>query len=85
MPESAAFGILGGVLLPFGEYQEEFRAAQWAIPGQESWKLERRQHFREAGFDPLVCGDRRVDRLPAVGPVGALLPHMRRLNPTSWA
>jgi hypothetical protein len=50
MPESAEPGILGGVWLPLGEYREEFRAAQWAIAGQESWKLERRQHFREPGF-----------------------------------
>jgi hypothetical protein len=50
MPESAELGILGGTRLPLGKYREEFRAAQWAIPGQESWKLERRQHFREPGF-----------------------------------
>jgi hypothetical protein len=51
MPEPSGFGILGGARLSLGEYREEFRAAQWAIPGQESWKLERRQHFREPGFD----------------------------------
>lgn len=48
--ESAEPGILGGVWLPIREYRAEFRAAQWAIAGQESWKLERRQHFREPGF-----------------------------------
>jgi hypothetical protein len=50
MPESARLGVLGGVRLPLGKYREEFRAAQWAMPGQDSWKLERRQHFREPGF-----------------------------------
>jgi len=50
MPELAEFELLGGVRLPLGEYRKEFRDAQWAIPGQESWKLERRQHFREPGF-----------------------------------
>lgn len=50
MPEPTELGIQGGVRLSLGEYREEFRAAQWAIPGQESWKLERRQHSREPGF-----------------------------------
>lgn len=50
MPELAELGILGGVQLTLGQYRDEFRSAQWAIPGQESWKLERRQHFREPGF-----------------------------------
>lgn len=51
MTEPTEPGILDGVRLPLGKYREEFRAAQWAIPGQESWKVERGQHFREPGFD----------------------------------
>jgi Family of unknown function (DUF6879) len=39
-----------GVRLTLEEYQADFRVRQWSIDGQESWKLERGQHFREPGF-----------------------------------
>lgn len=39
-----------GTHLPLDAYRREFRDRQWRIPGQESWKLERRQHFKEPGF-----------------------------------
>lgn len=39
-----------GTRLPRDAYRREFRERQWRIPGQESWKLERRQHFKEPGF-----------------------------------
>lgn len=60
MPELAGFGFPGGVRLTLREYRDEFRIGQWVIPGQESWKLERRQHFREPGFaswEAFACGD----------------------------
>ncbi|MFS7874998.1 MULTISPECIES: DUF6879 family protein [Streptomyces violaceusniger group] len=39
-----------GEALPLGAYRRDFRERQWTIDGQDSWKLERGQHFREPGF-----------------------------------
>ena len=43
--------ISAGERLSLRDYRAEFSEAQWSIGGQESWKLERRQHFREPGFE----------------------------------
>jgi hypothetical protein len=32
------------------DYRRDFRERQWTIDGQDSWKLERQQRFREPGF-----------------------------------
>ncbi|WP_016906873.1 DUF6879 family protein [Streptomyces xiaopingdaonensis] len=39
-----------GTELPLDEYREDFRARQWNIPHEDSWKLECGQHFTEPGF-----------------------------------
>ncbi|WP_413809068.1 DUF6879 family protein [Streptomyces sp. OE57] len=39
-----------GEALPLDVYRRDFRERQWTIDGQDSWKLERGQHFREPGF-----------------------------------
>ncbi|AQA12304.1 DUF6879 family protein [Streptomyces malaysiensis] len=39
-----------GDSLPLDAYRHDFRERQWTIDGQDSWKLERRQRFREPGF-----------------------------------
>ncbi|WP_431042030.1 DUF6879 family protein [Streptomyces sp. P1-3] len=39
-----------GEVLPLAAYREDFRARQWTIDGQDSWKLERQQEFKEPGF-----------------------------------
>lgn len=60
MPETLTPADLSGERLTLAEYSAEFRARQWEISGQESWKLERRQHFREPGFaswEAFVRGD----------------------------
>jgi hypothetical protein len=51
MPEAFSRAELVGERLPLPGYRAEFSATQWSIGGQESWKLERRQHFREPGFE----------------------------------
>jgi hypothetical protein len=50
MPESLSLADLAGDRLSLQEYRTEFSVLQWSIGGQESWKLERGQHFREPGF-----------------------------------
>jgi hypothetical protein len=50
-PKSFSRAELAGVRLTLRDYRAEFSAAQWSIGGQESWKLERQQHFREPGFE----------------------------------
>ena len=50
MPESPGLADLAGDRLSLREYRTEFSRLQWSIGGQESWKLERGQHFREPGF-----------------------------------
>jgi hypothetical protein len=50
MPEPLSVADLAGERLPLPEYRAEFATRQWEISGQESWKLERGQHFREPGF-----------------------------------
>ncbi|MEU1943329.1 DUF6879 family protein [Streptomyces melanosporofaciens] len=39
-----------GEALPLDAYRRDFRERQWTIDGQDSWKLERQQRFREPGF-----------------------------------
>ena len=39
----------GGTRLSLADYRADFRAAESVIAGQGSWKLERRQHFRQPG------------------------------------
>ncbi len=39
-----------GVRLSLDDYRVEFKDLQWTIAGQQSWKLEREQRFREPGF-----------------------------------
>lgn len=43
-------GELAGERLSLPDYRADFGARQWEIGGQDSWKLERQQHFREPGF-----------------------------------
>jgi hypothetical protein len=51
MPEAFNRAELVGERLALPDYRAEFNAMQWSIAGQESWKLERQQHFREPGFE----------------------------------
>jgi hypothetical protein len=39
----------GGTRLSLEDYRADFRATESMITGQDSWKLERRQHFRQPG------------------------------------
>ncbi|MGW2330813.1 DUF6879 family protein [Streptomyces sp. NPDC001700] len=39
-----------GEALSLDAYRADFRERQWTIDGQDSWKLERQQRFREPGF-----------------------------------
>ena len=39
----------GGTRLSLEDYRADFRATESMITGQHSWKLERRQHFRQPG------------------------------------
>jgi hypothetical protein len=48
MPEPLSVGDLVGEYLSQPDYQADFKAVEWTIGGQKSWKLERRQHFRES-------------------------------------
>ena len=50
MPEPLRGGDLAGERLSLADYRADFRAVEWTIGGQESWKLERGQHFRAPGF-----------------------------------
>ncbi len=50
MPKSPALNRSLGSRLSLDAYRREFRRRQWEIRGQESWKLERQQHFKEPGF-----------------------------------
>ncbi len=50
MPEPLSPSDLAGERLSLADYKADFRAVEWTIGGQESWKLERRQYFREPGF-----------------------------------
>ncbi|PJJ03936.1 hypothetical protein BX264_4338 [Streptomyces sp. 2333.5] len=38
-----------GEALPLDAYRGDFRERQWTIDGQDSWKLERQQDFKEPG------------------------------------
>ncbi|GAA4240585.1 hypothetical protein GCM10022254_65840 [Actinomadura meridiana] len=49
-----------GTRLSLEEYRSDFRGRQWAIDGEDSWKLERAQHFVEPGvpsWDAFSRGD----------------------------
>lgn len=47
-----------GTPLDLDSYRRDFRQRQWTIDGQDSWKLERCQHFREPGFASWEAFDR---------------------------
>ena len=51
MPELPALDRSQGTRLSSTAYRREFRERQWEIPDQGTWKLERRQHFEEPGFE----------------------------------
>ncbi|MGK5532418.1 DUF6879 family protein [Streptomyces sp. URMC 129] len=49
-----------GERLPLTEYRADFRAREESLLGQDSWKLERQQHFREPGqpsWEAFARGD----------------------------
>ncbi|NUS55857.1 MAG: hypothetical protein HOV66_13525 [Streptomycetaceae bacterium] len=52
MPGAETLKMLGldaayGERLSLSDYREDFRERQWTIDNQDSWKLERAQHFEE--------------------------------------
>lgn len=49
MPDSLDGWDAAGTRLALADYRADFRAADSTIAGQDSWKLERRQHFRQPG------------------------------------
>ena len=56
------FGAAPGEPLELDAYREDFRRRDFAVDGYDSWKLERRQHFREPGdasWEAFVRGDWR--------------------------
>lgn len=53
-------GVSPGERLGLDAYREDFRSRDFAVDGCDSWKLERRQHFREPGdasWSAFVQGD----------------------------
>lgn len=53
-------GASHGEWLGLEAYREDFRRRDFAVDGCDSWKLERRQHFREPGdpsWEAFVQGD----------------------------
>ncbi|TDB86401.1 hypothetical protein E1264_18020 [Actinomadura sp. KC216] len=50
MPDLTRLDDSLGERLSLEEYRRDFRARQWTIQGEASWKLERAQHFIEPGF-----------------------------------
>ncbi|EST25376.1 DUF6879 family protein [Streptomyces roseochromogenus] len=53
-------GVSPGERLGLDAYRDDFRSRDFAVDGCDSWKLERRQHFREPGdasWDAFVQGD----------------------------
>jgi hypothetical protein len=59
-PLALATGDLAGARLSVADYRADFRTMEKAIVGEESWKLERRQHFRQPGsasWEAFVRGD----------------------------
>lgn len=53
-------GASPGERLGLEAYREDFRSRDFAVDGCDSWKLERRQHFREPGdasWEAFVLGD----------------------------
>lgn len=60
MPEPLKAGELAGEVLAQPDYRADFRAVYSTIAGQDVWKLERRQHFREPGaanWEAFARGD----------------------------
>ncbi|WP_067793601.1 DUF6879 family protein [Actinomadura formosensis] len=60
MPDLTRLNDSLGERLPLEEYRHDFRDRQWTIEGEDSWKLERAQHFIEPGFpswDAFARGD----------------------------
>lgn len=60
MPELRDLDDSRGEHLPLAAYRDDFRRRQWTIDGDDSWKLERGQHFVEPGFpswDAFARGD----------------------------
>ncbi|HEX4834057.1 MAG TPA: hypothetical protein VH478_23530 [Trebonia sp.] len=60
MHEPIRASELVGEYLAQPDYKADFRAVQSSIAGQESWKLERRQHFRQPGaprWEAFARGD----------------------------
>ncbi|MDT3395827.1 hypothetical protein RKE29_04070 [Streptomyces sp. B1866] len=49
--DGLGIGTARGEVLDLDTYQRDFEERQWAIDGQDSWKLERQQTFKEPGFD----------------------------------
>jgi hypothetical protein len=49
MPDPLDGWDAGGTHLSLEDYRADFRATESTIAGQDSWKLERRQHFRQPG------------------------------------
>jgi hypothetical protein len=50
-PEPLSASELAGERMSQADYRADFRAVLGTIAGQESWKLERGQHFREPGAE----------------------------------
>lgn len=51
MPDPLGEWDAAGTRLALADYRADFRATDSAIAGQDSWKLERRQHFRQPGTE----------------------------------
>lgn len=49
MPDPLGGWDAAGTRLALADYRADFRAVDSVIAGQDSWKLERRQHFRQPG------------------------------------
>ena len=49
MPNPLGGWAAGGTRLSLDDYRADFRATESMIAGQDSWKLERRQYFRQPG------------------------------------
>jgi hypothetical protein len=59
MPDPLAGWDAAGTRLSVPDYKADFRATESTISGQDSWKLERRQHFREprsASWEAFASG-----------------------------
>ncbi|WP_433461711.1 DUF6879 family protein [Spirillospora sp. CA-128828] len=60
MPDLTTLDDSLGERLSLDDYRRDFRNRQWTIDGEDSWKLERAQHFIEPGlpsWDAFARGD----------------------------